>query len=357
MALLLHPIGPDRIEIQVREEVLLRDDPGGRHELFFGSPEEAEKAAHKEIEALLLGRWRLLVTEPEVQALPTGPLDEVLHAGGAEDPAWGVYADWLQAQGDPRGAELAAGLGAPLRYLPAPQSFGIQADPAIPPRLRPSLRVAGHGGLVLELTGVARDLTDLRHWLGAPECRFLNRLELQTGDLPASGLAPTLEHAGPFESLRHMTLGPAAMALLPVLQRVAPRLVSLRCEALTGAAQTWSHPRLEGLEVGPCEAPLELMARSHAPRLRRLSCYGPMARRGAPAQLPSLRTLSLRSSQLFGPSVLAHIEGILPRLEQLDVSADDAAADWLRARRDRLPRLRVGFHGPGAGPRFQRWRR
>lgn len=360
-----------------------------------------------------MGFWsRLLGREPRRATASSGPppvvaRDEALEAAIARDPdaiePYLVYADWLQAEGDPRG-ELIALQAEAARHgandavsaarqhwprtiappRPLPDGAHARAADALIAR-HPDHFLAGHevewrcgfwhtlryrlfegkrGGLA-EAAHRARLADTLAH----PSARFLRALHLwiDDGASPAAllpdRLPPTLRtlYLGDFDFPEECEL---SWCDLGDVSALAPRLGALEALVLQGNAmlrdpvELPSLRTLEWITVGVADADLVALARSRLPRLETLSVWvgdpDPIGEllvtidalaELARAELPSLTALGLRNCALTDELVPLLLESpLLPRLRRLDLSLGaltDAGAARLAAAGDRLAHLEL----------------
>ncbi|MFT3712667.1 MAG: TIGR02996 domain-containing protein [Archangium sp.] len=211
-----------------------------------------------------------------------------------------VYADWLQAEGDPRG-ELAVVQSALLTARGAAWARLKSQERALLDEHAATL----YGPLIrwkrARLTGVEwrcgfidgirggdfRDSATLSEFLAHPSARFVRRLE----GVDVSGrIPPALERFATFRGV-----------FKELLEH--PRLKSLDCSLAAGTfPKNFSHPALEELELEEADQFLSVLPRAKLPKLKHLALgfRGDVVRKLGPA-LANVKTerLSLRASAMF----------------------------------------------------------
>jgi uncharacterized protein (TIGR02996 family) len=230
-----------------------------------------------------------------------------------DDPApYLVYADWLEAHGDPRAAliRLQQATRSSRARAAASAHLAAHAGALLPPAPLGSQLVWRNGfvrsaGVAIDLEGkpLARQLARL---LGHPSTRFLDELRLF---VPGRLILGALD--------------------LPALTRAELRAGSMS-PAAARAIATARWPKLASLEVG------------YGTRGARLADVAALLVR---SDLPELRHLGLSSADLADrlPPLLA-ASPLLPRLQTLDLSTStltDAGARALASQRDAFHHLDV----------------
>lgn len=312
-----------------------------------------------------------------------------------EDRArWAVYADWLQAQGDPRGEMLAFALAQkgetdPARFLlkrrrveeafarlsPVllgeayplrEQVLGVWRGPFLESlRLEwsPALDRAGKG-----VEWLARALLD------APAARLLKSLSLahlqaeEPSDFTA--LVEVLLHRGP-ASLRALTLGaPVAtpgtahrFGDLEALPRAFPHLTWLELSDGLATLGALNFPKLSHLMLRrlPQEQVLRVLSRAPLPLLQAVTVTGtawaPTLEALGQAGRPLLRKLVLQADDVDGALGWLSRAPLLRQLHELELHGPftEAGVEQLLKVRGALPRLqRVTLAGGRTTPEFRR---
>jgi hypothetical protein len=284
-----------------------------------------------------------------------------------ENPGpWGVYADWLIAQGDVRGelaALRAAGKGEDAdRLLQAKRTavFGVNAD---------------SWAKLVECTWTHGFLSGVRlsteranvsmGWRNAPVCaeiveellampiaRFVQAIQLESADRES---VVAIEASVQARTLRELRIEQVYEAVLPWAK--FPALEVLEIAASYGIEEVLAHDRLRRLAITRWDSgydQLAVIADARCPRLEELEVrLGGLFTGRAPIEqlnrlfhtttLPALRHLGLPGCE-YVDSVLTALakSPLVQRLRVLDLSDGDAAgpeADALIARADALQHL------------------
>jgi len=334
-------------QVELAEGVAGTD--GDAEQRAFASPSEAREFVEEQVARRRAEGYH----EPAAPTPPPRTDDPELEALIARDPGdeepYLVYADWLQARGDPRGELIA------IQHALA-HGGGEEA------RTTEARLLAEHPRHLLGDLGAAPELAELRWRLG-----FVEHAALFVGDPGSSYLDPQtllrsfLAHASA-RFLRELVLVPRgeeeqltaglAAASRPSLTRLQLGAPSRPGDWLLDDALLGCCPRLVELD---CFAHRARLAAAGHPGLRRLLLGAPLGREllGALAawQLPALEALELEhrgwdAGSLDGESLTALLAGdALPRLAELAVrcprSDVDGAVVTALLRSGRLGRLRT----------------
>ncbi len=306
-----------------------------------GEPRQHRFLTHEELEDFV-GRQvqrRLesgFVEAPPEAAAPDDPgkaaeLEALIEADLDSVEPFLVYADWLQARGDPRG-ELAA-LQHRLATSPtdelreeegrllsarAAALLGPLADCPQIARLGWRLGFVERACLFVDRSPDYDEPTLMRTFLAHPACRFLRELVLCDRDLRLDSLADALLRAPPRPTVTRLQLGapekPPRVHVSSALLARFPRLVELRLFALPLALEPLEHASLARLVLGAeaTRAHVATLAGSKLPALRELvfAQEGPSWREPdagfleelAAARFPRLERLAVRFSHRGPPA-------------------------------------------------------
>jgi uncharacterized protein (TIGR02996 family) len=263
-----------------------------------------------------------------------------------------VYADWLQARGDPRG-ELAA-LQHRLATSPtdelreeegrllsarAAALLGPLADCPQIARLGWRLGFVERACLFVDRSPDYDEPTLMRTFLAHPACRFLRELVLCDRDLRLDSLADALLRAPPRPTVTRLQLGapekPPRVHVSSALLARFPRLVELRLFALPLALEPLEHASLARLVLG-AEATGRTSRRWRARSCRRCASWSSprRARRGASPTPASWRSWRRRASRGWSGSRSASPTAARRRRPAAPAGgAAGARAEGARARR------------------------
>ncbi len=353
------------IELEGREIVTRRGRLAGlvdakRRKL--DSPEGALEQAELQVEERTNEGW--IEVTAQVQGPARNAELERAIVDDPRDPApWSVYADWLQARGDPFGEPLALSLTNAAEFDPrALWSTQLRwlGNALELERLGPLEH--RHGFLVEarvewpEILGMNAARRLLAALLRSPTSQLLRRLTLAR---PSNNqLVDALlgdDDSLRLEQLRELTLGefedrcPFAWVRIGDLARVllaCPTLERLRAwGSEIGWTQTVQHGALERLELvtgGLASEVVEALLRSKLPRLRRLDLWFGQPGWGASATIEQLRPL-------FDPTHLPELRELgLINAEFTDAIVEALVGSRRLATLERLDLSRGTLHEPGA---------
>jgi uncharacterized protein (TIGR02996 family) len=319
-----------------------------------------------------------------------GALEAAIEADPDDTAAYLVYADWLQAQGDPLGELIVlahAGKDAAAEQLVAEQRMlGALADFALPEtgkRQRSQhLRLTWHLGLVRDASigwetysgpGTYDEaLEDLTALLELPVARFLRSLEI--GPLPASdtmafeSMVERLAELAKPQTLQtvyvgnigHWDISGTSAGPFDRLLDAYPRLRSLTVHAGDISLGQLEHAELRTLAVqsgGLASETLRELGEARLPKLERLEVWLGTPNYGGTYEVadlrpllasqgfPALRHLGLMNA-VFTDDIVAALapSRLLPQLETLDLrmgTLTDAGVAAMTAARDRFAHLQL----------------
>jgi uncharacterized protein (TIGR02996 family) len=277
--------------------------------------------------------------EDEVDLSRNLELEDAIVERPDDDARYAVYGDWLEQQGDPRGALMVA--EANLRAEERRRGARIVA-------LRRAVETLWRerGDAVAgELNGLRQHGLALDWRMG---CVHGAELVVPADDSGAATMAHLLAHPASFAirrvSVRTESLGEHGFSYQPIVDLVAETCPRTLRDLGLGELDGWTED--ETVVLGDLRP---LFAR-HA-QLRRLTLAGRASTVSAPWALPELRELSLRPvglSRTWLRVVTAEPWPALRRLAFSYVSALDTDIGWLSSSRlsQRFPRLqRLALHG------------